>query len=164
MRKVDQAVRPSSHKPVSFSMRNGSTKTSYLLKSLKVTSVITFILTFVVLFGPAAWAQSKPPLEILAVVLSKTCPLPDSADLKLDSPESIMKSTGAPSCPKQGDIQLIQTAITNRSKASHQVGVEIAVYLGDQPSSRRTCTGCAVVVKSSADQSTGERVESGKLE
>ena len=108
------------------------------MKSFQVTRVITFILIFVVLFGPAAWALSKPPLEILAVVLSKTCPLPDSPDLKLDSPESIMKSADDPSCPKQGDIQLIQTAITNRGKASHQVGVEIAVFIGDQPSSEKS--------------------------
>ena len=119
-------------------MGNGSTKTSYPLKSFQVSRFITFIMTFVVLYGPASWALSKPPLEILAVVLSKTCPLPDSPDLKMDSPESIMKSADDPSCPKHGDIQLIQTAITNRGKASHQVGVEIAVFIENQPSSEKS--------------------------
>ena len=67
----------------------------------------------------------------------KTCPLPDSPDLQLNSPESIMKSAENPSCPRQGDLQLIQAAITNLSGKSQQVGFEFDVKVNNKTSTRK---------------------------
>ena len=66
-------------------------------------------------------------LKIIAIVLSKTCPLPDGPDMTIDSPDSILKSVTNPSCPKLGDKQLIQTAIQNQGKSPKHAGIEITV-------------------------------------
>lgn len=77
-------------------------------------------------------AHQSSGLKIIAIVLSKTCPLPDGPDMTIDSPDSILKSVTNPSCPKLGDKQLIQTAILNQGKSSKQAGVEIIVQVDGQ--------------------------------
>ena len=37
-------------------------------------------------------AHQVSGLKIIAIVLSKTCPLPDGPDMTIDSPDSILKS------------------------------------------------------------------------
>ena len=88
--------------------------------------------TIVLLFKTFAIANSSNKLQIIAIVLSKTCPLPDGPDMTFDSPDSILKSVSNPNCPKHGDIQLVQTAIANRTNISTKIGVEIKVKVNDQ--------------------------------
>jgi len=77
-------------------------------------------------------ANPSPGLKIIAIVLSKTCPLPDGPDMSIDSPDSILKSMTNPDCPKHGDNQLVQTAIANQGSAQKQVGVEIKIKVNAQ--------------------------------
>ena len=72
-------------------------------------------------------ANQSSDLKIIAIILSKTCPLPDGPDMTIDSPDSILKSVNNPDCPKHGDTQLVQTAIANQAKFPTKVGVEIKV-------------------------------------
>ena len=72
-------------------------------------------------------ADQGTGLNIIAIVLSKTCPLPDGPDMAIDSPDSILKSVTNPSCPKLGDKQLIQTAIQNQGNSLKHAGIEITV-------------------------------------
>jgi len=45
----------------------------------------------IVLFLPTLLsANQSPDLKIIAIVLSKTCPLPDGPDMTIDSPDSII--------------------------------------------------------------------------
>ena len=92
--------------------------------------IITYII--VLLLKTFAIANPNHQLKIIAIVLSKTCPLPDGPDMAFDSPDSILKSVNNPDCPKHGDIQLIQTAIANQSNRSKKIGVEIKVNVNDQ--------------------------------
>ena len=77
-------------------------------------------------------ANQSSDLKIIAIILSKTCPLPDGPDMTIDSPDSILKSVNNPDCPKHGDTQLVQTAIANQAKFPTKVGVEIKVRVGGQ--------------------------------
>jgi hypothetical protein len=77
-------------------------------------------------------ANPSPGLKIIAIVLSKTCPLPDGPDMSIDSPDSILKSMTNPDCPKHGDNQLVQTAIANQGSAEKQIGVEIKIKVNAQ--------------------------------
>ena len=77
-------------------------------------------------------ANQSSDLKIIAIILSKTCPLPDGPDMTIDSPDSILKSVNNPDCPKHGDTQLVQTAIANQSKFPTKVGVEIKVRVDGQ--------------------------------
>jgi len=77
-------------------------------------------------------ANQSPGLKIIAIVLSKTCPLPDGPDMSIDSPDSILKSMTNPDCPKHGDNQLVQTAIANQGSAEKQIGVEIKIKVNAQ--------------------------------
>jgi len=87
----------------------------------------------IVLFLPTLLsANQSPDLKIIAIVLSKTCPLPDGPDMTIDSPDSIIKSVNNPDCPKHGDTQLVQTAIANHAKIQIKVGVEIKVRVDNQ--------------------------------
>lgn len=87
----------------------------------------------IVLFLPTLLsAHQSPDLKIIAIVLSKTCPLPDGPDMTIDSPDSIIKSVNNPDCPKHGDTQLVQTAIANHAKIQIKVGVEIKVRVDNQ--------------------------------
>ena len=87
----------------------------------------------IVLLLPTLLAANKSPeLKIIAIVLSKTCPLPDGPDMTIDSPDSILKSMSNPDCPKHGEIQLIQTAIVNQGTLPKQVGVEIKIKVDGQ--------------------------------
>ena len=78
-------------------------------------------------FPTSLQADQVTGLKIIAIVLSKTCPLPDGPDMAIDSPDSILKSVTNPSCPKLGDKQLIQTAIQNQGKSPKHAGIEITV-------------------------------------
>ena len=78
-------------------------------------------------FPASLQADQVSGLKIIAIVLSKTCPLPDGPDMAIDSPDSILKSVTNPSCPKLGDKQLIQTAIQNQGKFPKNAGIEITV-------------------------------------
>ena len=78
-------------------------------------------------FPASLQADQVTGLKIIAIVLSKTCPLPDGPDMAIDSPDSILKSVTNPSCPKLGDKQLIQTAIQNQSKSPKHTGIEIII-------------------------------------
>ena len=82
-------------------------------------------------------AQKAPPMEIMAVVLSKTCPLPNSPDLQMNSPESIVKSAEDLSCPQQGDLQLVQAAITNLSNKPQQIGFEFDIKINEKSSTKK---------------------------
>ena len=77
-------------------------------------------------------ANQSSDLKIIAIILSKTCPLPDGPDMTIDSPDSILKSVNNPDCPQLGDTQLVQTAIANQAKFSTKVGVEIKVRVDGQ--------------------------------
>ena len=77
-------------------------------------------------------ANQSSDLKIIAIILSKTCPLPDGPDMTIDSPDSILKSENNPDCPKHGDTQLVQTAIANQAKFPTKVGVEIKVRVDGQ--------------------------------
>ena len=77
-------------------------------------------------------ANPSPGLKIIAIVLSKTCPLPDGPDMSIDSPDSILKSMTNPDCPKHGDNQLVQTAIANQGSTEKQIGVEIKIKVNAQ--------------------------------
>ena len=77
-------------------------------------------------------ANQSSDLKIIAIILSKTCPLPDGPDMTIDSPDSILKSVINPDCPKHGDTQLVQTAIANQAKFPTNVGVEIKVRVDGQ--------------------------------
>ena len=77
-------------------------------------------------------ANQSSDLKIIAIILSKTCPLPDGPDMTIDSPDSIIKSVNNPDCPKHGDTQLVQTAIANQAKFPTKVGVEINVRVDGQ--------------------------------
>ena len=74
-------------------------------------------------------ANQSSGLKIIAIVLSKTCPLPDGPEIDLDSPDSILKSVSNPDCPKKGDSQLVQTAIANQGTIPRKVGVEIRIKI-----------------------------------
>ena len=87
---------------------------------------------FLQFFQLFSLANQPPQLKIIAIVLSKTCPLPDGPDMTIDSPGSILKSVTNPDCPKHGDLQLIQTAIANQSKIPTEIGVEIKVKVNKQ--------------------------------
>ena len=80
-------------------------------------------------FPTSLQADQVTGLKIIAIVLSKTCPLPDGPDMAIDSPDSILKSVTNPSCPKLGDKQLIQTAIQNQGKSPKHAGIEITVNI-----------------------------------
>ena len=80
-------------------------------------------------FSPA---NQSSELKIIAIILSKTCPLPDGPDMSFDSPDSILKSMTNPDCPKHGDNQLVQTAIANQGSVQKQVGVEIKINVNAQ--------------------------------
>ena len=87
-----------------------------------------FFLSLIALnFHTTLQADKFSGMKIIAIVLSKTCPLPDGPDMTIDSPDSILKSVTNPSCPKLGDKQLIQTAIQNQSKSQKHAGIEITV-------------------------------------
>ncbi|MBC8259317.1 MAG: hypothetical protein H8E38_09895 [SAR324 cluster bacterium] len=77
-------------------------------------------------------AKQSADLKIIAIVLSKTCPLPDGPDMAIDSPDSIIKAVNNPDCPKLGDTQLIQTAVANQAATTKQVGVEIKIHVDNQ--------------------------------
>ena len=77
-------------------------------------------------------ANQSSDLKIIAIILSKTCPLPDGPDMTIDSPDSILKSVNNLDCPKHGDTQLVQTAIANQAKFPTKVGVEIKVRVDGQ--------------------------------
>ena len=87
---------------------------------------------FILLFHTITPANPSSKLKIIAIVLSKTCPLPDGPDMAIDSPGSILKSISNPDCPKHGDLQLIQTAIVNQAETSIEIGVEIKVKVNEQ--------------------------------
>ena len=87
----------------------------------------------IALFLPTlSLANQSSDLKIIAIILSKTCPLPDGPDMTIDSPDSILKSVNNPDCPKHGDMQLVQTAIANQAKFPTKVGVEIKVRVDGQ--------------------------------
>ena len=88
---------------------------------------LIFFGIIVLLLPSLSQASQSPRLKIIAIVLSKTCPLPDGPDMSIDSPDSILKSVSNPDCPKHGDNQLVQTAIANRGSTPKQVGVEIKI-------------------------------------
>jgi len=88
---------------------------------------LIFFGIIVLLLPNLSQASQSPRLKIIAIVLSKTCPLPDGPDMSIDSPDSILKSMSNPDCPKHGDNQLVQTAIANRGSTPKQVGVEIKI-------------------------------------
>ena len=88
---------------------------------------LIFFGIIVLLLPSLSQASQSPRLKIIAIVLSKTCPLPDGPDMSIDSPDSILKSMSNPDCPKHGDNQLVQTAIANRDSTPKQVGVEIKI-------------------------------------
>ena len=90
-----------------------------------------FLSGFVVLLLPnLSPANQLADLKIIAIVLSKTCPLPDGPDMAYDSPDLILKSMDNPDCPQHGDTQLVQAAIANQGEISKQIGVEIKVKVG----------------------------------
>ena len=84
------------------------------------------------LLPTSSLANQSSDLKIIAIILSKTCPLPDGPDMTIDSPDSILKSVNNPDCPKHGDTQLVQTAIANLAKFPTKVGVEIKVRVDGQ--------------------------------
>ena len=88
---------------------------------------LIFFGIIVLLLANLSQASQSPRLKIIAIVLSKTCPLPDGPDMSIDSPDSILKSISNPDCPKHGDNQLVQTAIANQGFTPKQVGVEIKI-------------------------------------
>jgi len=88
---------------------------------------LIFFGVIVLLLPSLSQASQSPRLKIIAIVLSKTCPLPDGPDMSIDSPDSILKSMSNPDCPKHGDNQLVQTAIANLGSTPKQVGVEIKI-------------------------------------
>lgn len=98
----------------------------YLLVKLIFFWIIALILPTLSL------ANQSSNLKIIAIVLSKTCPLPDGPDMTIDSPDSILKSVNNPDCPKHRDKQLVQTAIANQAKFPMKVGVEIEVRVDGQ--------------------------------
>ena len=97
-----------------------------LLLKLIFSGIITLLLPTLSL------ANQSSDLKIIAIILSKTCPLPDGPDMTIDSPDSILKSVNNPDCPKHGDTQLVQTAIANQAKFPTKVGVEIKVRVDGQ--------------------------------
>ena len=88
---------------------------------------LIFFGIIVLLLPNLSQASQSPRLKIIAIVLSKTCPLPDGPDMSIDSPDSILKSISNPDCPKHGDNQLVQTAIANQGSTPKHVGVEIKI-------------------------------------
>ena len=88
---------------------------------------LIFFGIIVLLLPNLSQASQSPRLKIIAIVLSKTCPLPDGPDMSIDSPVSILKSMSNPDCPKHGDNQLVQTAIANQGSTPKHVGVEIKI-------------------------------------
>ena len=97
-----------------------------LLLKLILSGIIALLLPTLSL------ANQSSDLKIIAIILSKTCPLPDGPDMNIDSPDSILKSLNNPDCPKHGDTQLVQTAIANQAKFPTKVGVEIKVRVDGQ--------------------------------
>ena len=97
-----------------------------LLLKLILSGIIALLLPTLSL------ANQSSDLKIIAIILSKTCPLPDGPDMTIDSPDSIFKSVNNPDCPKHGDTQLVQTAIANQAKFPTKVGVEIKVRVDGQ--------------------------------
>jgi len=81
---------------------------------------LIFLGLIVLLLPNLSPASPSPGLKIIAIVLSKTCPLPDGPDMSIDSPNSILKSMSNPDCPKHGDNQLVQTAIANQGSAANR--------------------------------------------
>ena len=92
---------------------------------------LIIIFTTILFFKNFALANQASKLKIIAIVLSKTCPLPDGPDMTFNSPDTILKSVSNPDCPKHGDLQLIQTAIANRSDFIKTIGVEIKVKVNE---------------------------------
>ncbi len=97
-----------------------------LLLKLILSGIITLLLPTL---SPATQSAE---LKIIAIVLSKTCPLPDGPDMTIDSPDSILRSMSNPDCPKHGDTQLVQTAIANQGQVQKEIGVEIKVRVDGQ--------------------------------
>ncbi len=97
-----------------------------LLLKLILSGIITLLLPTL---SPATQSAE---LKIIAIVLSKTCPLPDGPDMTIDSPDSILRSMSNPDCPKHGDTQLVQTAIANQGQVKKEIGVEIKVRVDGQ--------------------------------
>ena len=93
---------------------------------------LIFSVIIALLFPTLSLANQSSDLKIIAIILSKTCPLPDGPDMTIDSPDSILKSVNNPDCPKHGDTQLVQAAITNQAKFPTKVGVEIKVRVDGQ--------------------------------
>ena len=93
---------------------------------------LTFLGLFALSLPVSSLANQSSDIKIIAIVLSKTCPLPDGPDMTIDSPDSILKSVTNPDCPKHGDTQLIQTAIANQAKFPIRIGVEIKVRADGQ--------------------------------
>ena len=103
-----------------------------LIKMLKFLLIKFFIIfTIIFLCKNFSFANQSSQLKIIAIVLSKTCPLPDGPDMTFDSPDSILRSVTNPNCPKHGDIQLIQAAIANKSDLPTKIGVEIKVKINE---------------------------------
>ena len=97
-----------------------------LLLKLIFSGIIALLLPTLSLANPSS------DLKIIAIILSKNCPLPDGPDMTINSPDSILKSVNNPDCPKHGDTQLVQTAIANQAKFPTKVGVEIKVRVDGQ--------------------------------
>ncbi len=95
--------------------------------------LLKFFTTCVIIFlcSSFSFAVQSSQLKIIAIVLSKTCPLPDGPNMTFDSPDSILRSVTNPNCPKHGDIQLIQAAIANKSNLETKIGVEIKVKINN---------------------------------
>jgi len=93
----------------------------------RILQLKLFFGIIVLLLPNLSQASQSPRLKIIAIVLSKTCPLPDGPDMSIDSPDSILKSMSNPDCPKHGDNQLVQTAIANQGSTPKHVGVEIKI-------------------------------------
>ena len=112
-----------------FGPNKKNRKNHILLKKMsQITQLKLIIIGIIVLILPSmSNASQSPRLKIIAIVLSKTCPLPDGPDMSFDSPDSIIKSVNNPDCPKHGDIQLVQTAIANQGSLPKQIGVEIRI-------------------------------------
>ena len=99
------------------------------MKKILRISVLNYVFLGIITlnFNASLQANQSSGLKIIAIVLSKTCPLPDGPDMTIDSPDSILKSVTNPSCPKLGDKQLIQTAIKNQGESPKHAGIEITV-------------------------------------
>ena len=119
--------------PKEANNKNQTPFPSQTQKMFKMPQLILIFFGIIVLLSPSlSTAIQSPGLKIIAIVLSKTCPLPDGPDMSFDSPDSILKSVTNPDCPKHGDKQLIQTAIANQGSGPKQVGVEIIIKVNSK--------------------------------